>query len=42
MSDWDADAVRARLRAKVMQYELAEPLPEAEIRAFETEHGIRL
>ncbi|MER6313296.1 SMI1/KNR4 family protein [Streptomyces sp. NPDC001581] len=42
MSDWDADAVRARLRAKVLRYELRAPLPEAEVRAFEAEHGIRL
>ncbi|MFD4242507.1 SMI1/KNR4 family protein [Streptomyces sp. NPDC058525] len=42
MSDWDADAVRARLRAKAMRYELRAPLSEVEIRAFEAEHGIRL
>ncbi|MFF3673193.1 SMI1/KNR4 family protein [Streptomyces sp. NPDC002120] len=42
MNDWDADAVRARLRAKVLRHELRAPLPEAEVRAFEAEHGIRL
>ncbi|MFE9478516.1 SMI1/KNR4 family protein [Streptomyces spororaveus] len=42
MSDWDAEAVRVRLRAKTSRYELRPPLPEAEVRAFEAEHGIRL
>ncbi|MFE5724383.1 SMI1/KNR4 family protein [Streptomyces erythrochromogenes] len=42
MSDWDAQAVRARLRAKTFRYELRPPLPEAEVRAFEEEHGFRL
>ncbi|MEV7519943.1 SMI1/KNR4 family protein [Streptomyces sp. NPDC091371] len=53
MSDWDADAVRARLRQRAARgprsrddgwhgYELSPPLPEARIRAFEDEHGIRL
>uniref|UniRef100_A0AAU2JXK6 SMI1/KNR4 family protein n=1 Tax=Streptomyces sp. NBC_00049 TaxID=2903617 RepID=A0AAU2JXK6_9ACTN len=50
MGDWDAQAVRARLREKAARthsseghrYELNPPLPEARIRAFEQEHGIRL
>ncbi|MFD3803770.1 hypothetical protein ACFWSF_14130 [Streptomyces sp. NPDC058611] len=50
MGDWDAEAVRARLREKAarthwsegQRYELNPPLPEARIRAFEQEHGIRL
>ncbi|WP_060176850.1 SMI1/KNR4 family protein [Streptomyces sp. IMTB 1903] len=42
MSDWDAEAVRARLRAKHFRHELRPPLAEAEVRAFEEEHGIRL
>ncbi|WP_030708405.1 SMI1/KNR4 family protein [Streptomyces sp. NRRL F-2580] len=42
MSDEGAEAVRARLRAKVLRYEPAARLPETEVRAFEVEHGIRL
>ncbi|MCJ0872496.1 SMI1/KNR4 family protein [Streptomyces sp. AP-93] len=55
MGDWDARAVRARLRQMAAEdpeatrhgahhhrYELAPPLPEAEIGAFEEEHGCRL
>ncbi|MFJ3960266.1 SMI1/KNR4 family protein [Streptomyces sp. NPDC090036] len=42
MTTWDAEALRARLRAKILRYELRPPLPEAEVRAFEAEHGIRL
>ncbi|WP_330298741.1 SMI1/KNR4 family protein [Streptomyces sp. NBC_00503] len=55
MGDWDARAVRARLRqmasedpgaarhgAASHRYELAAPLSEAEIRAFEAEHRCRL
>ncbi|MFG2335980.1 hypothetical protein [Streptomyces yangpuensis] len=42
MSDWDAQAVRARLRAKTLRYELRPPLRETAVRAFEAEHGIRL
>ncbi|MET9321679.1 SMI1/KNR4 family protein [Streptomyces sp. NPDC003038] len=42
MTDWDADAVRARLRARAARYELAPALGERAVRAFEEDHGIRL